>query len=305
MSQAKPAEVEKKAAPVVKEEKIAGYLEPPPPVKIEAQPKVEAKPKAKKDDYTQDPGSIYYKQGEDYPDPMSFYKEAVVQGGSSQSDTKIVPKGRADSKDKAKGHYCIAHPFRRAYAICNYCHRPFCFEDIIEYQKEYYCIEDIDRVTAHYTDTLTNEYSASSLLTAFILIGTFLLFLYYSNGQLVYLITFIFENPLGFLNSINLSYSLILSSLAVMVLTVVGAGYILLGSKQGHVIAAVVSILAVMLFVYQYIGSFTIYQGVIAGFEFAAFLAAVNSASSEAIAYNQVYERGPEYGLAYGYGARY
>jgi hypothetical protein len=64
-------------------------------------------------------------------------------------------------------------------------------------------------------------------------------------------------------------------------------------------------VVAVMLFIYQFIGSGSIYYAVLAGFEFVAFLSAVKSASAEAQAYSQVYERGPDYGLAYGYNAKY
>ena len=142
-----------------------------------------------------EPGSIYYKEGGDYPTPAE-----VLQGGDQRRtrarrrmEGRPAPKGRADSREMARGLFCSVHQFRHAYALCAYCHRPFCFEDIVEYQKDYYCIEDIDRVTARYTEKLTNEYSISSLITSFIMIGGFVLFFYYSNGQLGYMFTYILE----------------------------------------------------------------------------------------------------------------
>ncbi len=255
-----------------------------------------------------EPSSIYYKEGGEYPNPMSFYKEAIAQNEVTPvAPLQTVPKGRAQSREQARGLFCAAHPFRHAYAICAYCHRPYCYEDTIEYQKDYYCVEDIDRVTSHYTETLANEYSASSLLAAFILIGSFVLYLYYSNGQLGYVLKYIIENPYGFVASINLAYGLIIGSLAIMVFTMIGAMYILVGSKKGRIAAAMLSAaaVAVMLFTYQYISSGAIYLVIIAVFEFGAFLATIHSAAAEAHTYSQVYDRGPEYNLAYGFKARF
>lgn len=276
------------------------------------QPQAVAKPKrmpVKKETFEEEraqSSSIYHKEGEDYPNPLNFYKAAIAQNQAAQViQTKPPLKGRADSKARATNLFCVAHQFRHAYAICSYCHRPFCYEDLVEYQKGYYCIEDIDRATTEYAESLANEYSASSLITSFLLIGAFVLYLYYSNGSLIYTFDYIFYNLGGFFNAISISYIVILSTLIVMAVSFVAAFYILLGSKQGHLIASVVSVVAVMLFIYQFIGSGSIYYVIIAAFEFVSFLSAVRSAAAEAQAYSQVYERGPEYGLAYGYGAKY
>ncbi len=47
----------------------------------------------------------------------------------------------------AKGRVCVNHPWRRAYSLCNYCKRPFCYADLISYNKSLYCLEDIDYVS--------------------------------------------------------------------------------------------------------------------------------------------------------------
>ena len=256
-------------------------------------------------DGREEPTSIYYKVGREYPDPMRYYKEAIREGGKETAVVQTAPKGRADSKEMAKGLYCVAHPFRHAYAICSYCHRPFCFEDIIEYQKDYYCIEDIDRVTAYHKDRLTYEYSTSSIITSFILTLSFILFIFYSYGQLGYVLNYLLGSPLRFFSGINFAYVITLASLVVMLFTFGAALYILLGSRQGHVVASVISMAAVMLFVYQFIGTGTEYMAIIAVLEFAAFLSAVHSAASGALVYNKTYDNGMGYELAYSYGSRY
>ncbi len=263
------------------------------------------KPKVKPEEQE---ASIYYKVGGDYPNPMKYYKEALKENAEGREiPMQEAPRGRADSRIKARDLFCALHPFRHAYAVCTYCHRPFCFEDIIEYQKGYYCVEDIDRVESQRTERLTYEYSSANLITAFIMIGAFVLFLYYTNAQLGYIFGYIISDPIGFINNINFNISYIASlvTLGAMVVTFVAALYSLVGSREGHIFLAACSMLTVVLFVYQYIGTQTQYFVIIAAFEFLAFLSSVRSAASSAQVYSQVYEKGSEYTLAYGYGARY
>ncbi len=247
--------------------------------------------------------SIYYKAGAEYPDPIKYYKEAIRE--EKEVVIQTAPRGRSASRAMAKEFSCVAHPFRQAYAICAYCHRPFCFEDIIEFQKDYYCIEDIDRVTEHHQERLTSEYSASSLITSFILTACFVLFLYYSHDQLMYIIGLIAANPVGFAGTVSLAYAVSLASLVVAVLGLGAAVYILLGSRQSHVMASALSIMAVMLFTYQYVSTGTEYLAIITVLEFGAFLAAVHSAASGAVVYNRVRDSAADYALSYGYGGRY
>jgi hypothetical protein len=289
----------KEELPQVEEEKAK-----PPEQKPRAPEKPERRPSPISAEAAR--ASIYYNEGGSYPDPMKYYKEAVKEGsGKVEEVQQARPMGRANSKAMARGRYCTAHPFRNAYAICSYCHRPFCFEDIMEYQKDYYCIEDLDRITAEHSEKLSYEYSTSSLITSFILIGSFLVFVYFANGQLGYIFGYIASSPLLFLGNINLVYVIGLISLAVMIVGLAAAIYILLGSRQGHIAAATISMVAVLFFASQYVGTGTPYFAVVAVLQFAAFLFAVNSASSGALIYDKVYEDWNEYGLAYGYGARF
>lgn len=252
------------------------------------------------------PSSIYYKEGDDYPNPMKYYKEAIAQNqGDVESAQVPTPRTGAENRAMAKNLYCVAHPFRHAYMICDFCHRPFCFEDIVEYQKGFYCIEDMDKISTRYTDKLTYEYSASSLITSFALLAGFLIYLYYAHSQLAFIVGFMIATPLNFITNIQVSYVVSLLLLLLMVITFGASVYILLGSREGHVTAAVISMLAVMFFVYQYVTIGTEWIAILAVIEFGAFLSAVHSTASGAQVFDTVYEKGPEYGLAYGYGARF
>ncbi|MDE1865456.1 MAG: hypothetical protein KGH94_02345 [Candidatus Micrarchaeota archaeon] len=256
-----------------------------------------------------EPSSIYYREEGDYPDPIKFYKEAIAQNASSQTaPLQEAPRSKAESREKAKGMFCSVHQFRHAYAICAYCHRPFCYEDLVDYQKDYYCVQDVDRVTSRYTERLANEYSISNLMASFILIGGFLLYLYYSNGMLGYVISYVAQNPLVVIHGVSLGLGLVIGTLMIMLFSLIGALYILVGSTRARIAVAALSAaaVAVMLFTYQYISSGAIYLLIIAAFEFAAFLAIIHSAASGALSeYNQAPERGTDYKIAYGFNARF
>ncbi|EQD58270.1 hypothetical protein B2A_04436, partial [mine drainage metagenome] len=92
---------------------------------------------------------------ETYVPPSEGYTQvATALGnilGTSETESlmgdkeKRITKGEREEREAAEGMYCVWHPWRSAYAICHYCHRPFCFEDLVESNGNYYCLEDIDK----------------------------------------------------------------------------------------------------------------------------------------------------------------
>ena len=62
----------------------------------------------------------------------SVIEEAVEAAGGNMSQMSDKKKGKTHSEEESEeadqGLSCVWHPWRPAYAICNYCHRPFCFE---------------------------------------------------------------------------------------------------------------------------------------------------------------------------------
>ena len=59
-----------------------------------------------------------------------------------------MTKSKKEAIDAAQGYVCVNHPWRPAYAICDYCKRPFCYADLVEFNDRFYCLEDIDKVSA-------------------------------------------------------------------------------------------------------------------------------------------------------------
>lgn len=58
-----------------------------------------------------------------------------------------INKSARGNVASAKGQVCSNHPWRDAYALCNYCKRPYCYADLVAHDKDFYCLEDIDRIS--------------------------------------------------------------------------------------------------------------------------------------------------------------
>ncbi|MEM3839003.1 MAG: hypothetical protein QXF01_00265 [Candidatus Micrarchaeaceae archaeon] len=76
--------------------------------------------------------------------------KAAEKAPEQQQNQEPSRKSKTISQNikAAGGLKCVNHPWRNAYALCNYCSRPFCYADLIPYSKNLYCIEDIDRVSS-------------------------------------------------------------------------------------------------------------------------------------------------------------
>ncbi|MEM0154774.1 MAG: hypothetical protein QW814_02990, partial [Methanothrix sp.] len=121
----------------------------------EAQPKAAAQAPQQKPRYmpppeSRKPASNFREQEETqiFVSPNvsnAVIEEAVEAAGGNMSQMSAKKKGKSrseeESEEAAEGLSCVWHPWRPAYAICNYCHRPFCFEDIVEQNGHYYCLE--------------------------------------------------------------------------------------------------------------------------------------------------------------------
>src|SRR5271155_5124433 len=106
----------------------------------------------------------------------SIYKDKIqskVDGGQTLGNLKL-------STEKAKGKKCFWHPYRDAYAICSFCNRAFCFEDLTKLNDSYYCLEDIDSVNSTYDKKLRNLSHVTATVSGFLLIVAFITFFYFN-----------------------------------------------------------------------------------------------------------------------------
>lgn len=190
----------------------------------------------------------------------------ILKRGTSQQKTQL-------SREVAKGHICIWHPWRSAYAICDYCHRPFCFEDILEFDKDYYCLEDIDEVSATYKEKLVSSGNAIGTASGVLLMFAFLAFFYFSSAQIIYIFQYINRAGLPFfLANVNYSYSFALIESLLMILALFVAVLIFTQSRRGFYIAELMCLAAVTIFSYQYTNTGTLYFLIVDALVFVAFV---------------------------------
>jgi hypothetical protein len=156
----------------------------------EAQPKtaqpVYSKPVSEWDILAEpeDTSKLYEQEGQ-----SSMYAQSQIQE-SATSNKKAAAKGqrpmtKRESIQAARGKVCFWHNWRKAYGICATCRRPFCYEDSIEYSGSLYCLEDIRGAESNYVERAYIKYNNLSMFSAFLFMITFLLFVYFSNAQLI------------------------------------------------------------------------------------------------------------------------
>ncbi len=105
---------------------------------------------------------------------------------------KVANSAREDIR-AAWGLTCINHQWRKAYAICHYCKRPFCYADLTVHERNFYCLEDIDHISG-------GEIRIRYSINAITIIGAVALLV--NAWLLVYLA---YPSMLTFVNSISVN----------------------------------------------------------------------------------------------------
>lgn len=188
------------------------------------------------------------------------------------SATKRQTKREKLSRQAARGLYCSWHPWRPAYAICDYCHRPFCFEDLVEYGRAYYCLEDIDRVVNYSQETYL-RYNKLSFVSSTLFLVIFAIFAYYANGQIFYLANLI--NSVGiksFFTNLNYSYAVSLVEMLLIALSLITGLMLFIQARAGFGIGLLAGFGTVAVFSYEYLNTSALYLALISSVGFGALL---------------------------------
>ncbi len=166
---------------------------------------------------------------------------------------KQTKEAARQSRREAKGSYCAWHPWRAAYAMCAYCHRPFCFQDIVELNNLYYCTEDIDIVSHTYKEKVAVASNMVSITAGILMLFAFLVFFYYSNQQVLFILEYI--NRIGiisFMTNTGGIYLYLLAELLVMILSFIASLLLFSQSRKGFYFGVTISIAVMGLFTDQY-----------------------------------------------------
>ncbi|MCW6160467.1 MAG: hypothetical protein LVQ95_05290 [Candidatus Micrarchaeales archaeon] len=179
-----------------------------------------------------------------------------------------------ESRRIAEHMTCELHPWRRAYAICDYCHRAFCYEDLIEHNGTYYCLDDIDKIPKLRASEVI-RYNTLGFFAGALMLFVFLVFIY-SSYQLVLRIPSLFGQA-GGLNGLLANplqaLSFLLAETALATLSFIAAISVFLSRRASFRFSTIVSVLTVGLFSYMYLNSANVYAAVIAAMSFIAMVA--------------------------------
>ncbi|WP_088820271.1 hypothetical protein [Candidatus Mancarchaeum acidiphilum] len=182
-------------------------------------------------------------------------------------------KAQLESRRMAANLMCVWHPWRPAYAICNYCHRPFCYEDLVSHNGNYYCLEDIDKVSTGYGQAGSKIFDSNS--SEYLMLGSVLMILpiiiiaILASSQVSYLLEFIKTYGISALKlSANFSYLLLSVSLIFVLLQFFGGLFSFIDPKTGPKFGIFANILVIALFVYLSATYLQLYEILIAIFSF-------------------------------------
>ena len=206
------------------------------------------------------------------PRPQDFaqVEEAEILGKTGAKKTKYEER----SREAAQGLYCSWHPWRSAYAICAECHRPFCYEDLAEHNGRYYCLEDIDKVAAGKAEETGAGYNKVSVISASAFILTIAVYLYFTNGQLIYIATYANQVGFGaFLSNFNYSYAVAIGGTLFTFMEFLSSLLLFGQSKKGYGLGMLSGFLSIALFAYEFISSYAIYTAIIAVLSFIGLIA--------------------------------
>ena len=198
--------------------------------------------------------------------------EPVTTGMPTGSERKVSVR---EMKNIAAHLSCELHPWRKAYAICDYCKRAFCYEDIVEHGNAYYCLDDIDKVSAEVRTQEVTKYGALGFVASGLFMLVFPIFLISSYQSLVLLPG---ELPSLVASASPTNPAVILAvTAAVAVLSFVAGISVVIQTKGSFPLGAVVGVLTAGVFAYRYLYVHDIFSVVIAAIAVVAVLTLGNS----------------------------
>ncbi len=169
-----------------------------------------------------------------------------------------LTKAERESIQAAQGYYCVNHPWRPAYAICDYCKRPFCYADLVEFNGRFYCLEDIDKVAGKSNVQEVKTTKMWQLPGAVFILNAAIMafFLYPQIGFLLNQIAKVGFS--SFLFNMNYAYGIATLNFLIAIVSLVMGVIILL--KPSHVyIGSIAGMLVLISVSYEYLNSLVSY----------------------------------------------
>jgi len=193
----------------------------------------------------------------------NVFKKQTFNDESKPSGLEISRKkgGRteAESMDAAKGLTCINHPWRPAYGVCDYCDRPFCYADLVEYDNKFYDLEHIDNVAGKAPRTKKPANSFIKIASALFIVNSILLF-YSIVPQLSFIFNYLGSiGPGNLLGTFDSAYGIPLFNLTISIFGFLAGVLVILTEERGIFLSGLVGTLILVGASFEYLNSYLPY----------------------------------------------
>ncbi len=210
-----------------------------------------------------EPASVYAQPEEEIKvEPVEIERKEITKGslydiggGAEQSKSYSPKKGltKEESRKVAQSLKCLVHPWRPAYAVCNYCKMGFCYADIVEHQDGYYCIEDSEKVIK--VEPVHTKVRANVILkiSATLFLMIFLLLFYFTFQQASFILGHLGNNAFRILPSLPYPYAISLFNLLLALFALFDGIAILLFTSRSIEISEIISGIIILAMSYEYL----------------------------------------------------
>ncbi len=183
-------------------------------------------------------------------------KQQEVQQKRAEIGKKLT---KEESIELAKSLTCLAHPWRGAYAVCNYCKMGYCFADIVELDDGYYCLADSGKVAIR--EPFQSNFHINAVLqiaVALFFMISVLLFIY-TYKQASFIASNIGLGTLLKLPQLPYVYAISILNMILAVLAFIGAIIILVFTARSIETGEVIGGALILIMSYEYMISGTTY----------------------------------------------
>jgi len=178
-------------------------------------------------------------------------KKSIAQAAAPSTKSLTV----ARSLKIAKSQFCVNHPWRHAYAICDVCKLPYCYVDIMEDQGKLYCMNDINFAIYNPNSTGSNpSINMFSIISSIVLLANSAVLGYFMYPQISFLAKSAANaGASSILLHLSSAYYIPLLNIAVAIFGIIAAITVLRRSIYGFGFSLFVSFFGLLLVLYEYL----------------------------------------------------
>lgn len=178
---------------------------------------------------------------------------------AQEAETRRKTGGAKSAKEEieaAKGLNCVNHPWRPAYAVCDYCGRPYCYADLVMHEGKYYDLEDIENVSKQTVTTVTREGNTFQKYAGVVFLVNAVLLAYFVYPQWPLLANYVAKVGVAtLLTNLGTAYGASLFNIIVIVLGALAGASLFGRSGRGFLLSTFSGSVIIILISYEFLSS--------------------------------------------------